>query len=300
MTDNPRSLEPILDALMSSYQGDELINSLETYSLPNRRKVIEAFGHLQHLLFLGFFSTRKLTKSNLRAALSEHLMSAEELLSEQIQRATAWADRDRDPDDRRGQRWSLDVTHALFAELPRLRTALNADVLAAYRNDPAATSGEEIVFSYPGVIAISAYRIAHTLFRARVPLIPRILTEYAHTRTGIDIHPGAKIGERFFIDHGTGVVIGATTVIGNDVKIYQGVTLGALSIGTHVPRDSESPVQRHPTLEDRVTIYAGTTILGGDTTIGADSVIGGNVWLTKSVPRNSTVYHRVNGDISTT
>lgn len=295
MTHDPRSLEPILDALVESYAGPELINNLETYALPNRREVIESFRHLQHILFLGFFSTRKLTPGNLRAALAEHLVAAEEILREQIQRAVTWVDREAPAAERRGEAWCDQVTTALMRELPALRGVLYEDILATYTHDPAAASIEEVVFSYPGIIAVTAHRVAHILFRAGVPLIPRILTEHAHTRTGIDIHPGAQIGERFFIDHGTGVVIGATAVIGSDVKVYQGVTLGALSTGAHVPRDGRTPQKRHPTLEDRVTVYAGSTILGGDTVIGADSVIGGNVWLTKSVPPGSKVYNRVSG-----
>lgn len=296
MAEEPQ-LEPILDALVQSYAGPELINNLETYSLPNRRQLIEAFAHLQHLLFLGFFSTRKLTPNNLRVALAEHLMGAEEILSEQIERAAMWEDREKPESARRGKQWCEEVTLELLRSLPELRERLYGDIMATFENDPAASSIEEVVFSYPGIIAVTAYRIAHTLYLAGVPMIPRILTEHAHTRTGIDIHPGARIGERLFVDHGTGVVVGATTVIGDDVKLYQGVTLGALSIGTHVPRDGKAPKKRHPTLEDRVTIYAGSTILGGETVIGADSVIGGNVWLTKSVPPGSTIYHRVNGDM---
>ncbi len=296
MTDDPQSLEPILDALVASYAGPELINSLETYALPNRRQVIDAFVHLQHLLFLGFFSTRKLTANNLRVALAEHLMSAEEILSEQIERAAMWEDRELPEHEQRRRAWCEEVTLDLLRELPALREQLYGDILATYANDPAAASIEEVVFSYPGIIAVTAYRVAHILFRAGVPMIPRILTEHAHTRTGIDIHPGATIGARLFIDHGTAVVIGATTLIGDDVRIYQGVTLGALSTGAHIPRDGKVTTKRHPTLEDRVTVYAGSTILGGDTIIGADSIIGGNVWLTKSVPPGSTIYHRVNGN----
>jgi serine O-acetyltransferase len=165
---------------------------------------------------------------------------------------------------------------------------LATDVDAAYEGDPAAKSYDEIVFSYPGIFAISVYRIAHQLFEQQIPLLPRIMTEYAHSVTGIDIHPGAQIGERFFIDHGTGVVIGETTVIGNKVRIYQGVTLGALSL----PKDAGERLRgqkRHPTIEGDVIIYAGATILGGETVIGARSVIGGNVWITESVPPDTKV-----------
>jgi serine O-acetyltransferase len=173
----------------------------------------------------------------------------------------------------------------LMRALPEVRRKLAGDVQAAYRGDPAAESLEEIVFAYPSLKAIAAYRIANVLRRAGVPMIPRLITEHAHAQTGIDISPGATIGERFFVDHGTGVVIGETAVIGDDVKLYQGVTLGALS----VPNRGDTR-KRHPTLEDGVTVYAGATILGGETVIGRGSVIGGNVWLVSSVPPYSKVF----------
>jgi len=160
-------------------------------------------------------------------------------------------------------------------------------VLAAFQGDPAANSVEEVIFSYPSIEAITVHRIAHELHREGVPMLPRIMSEYAHSASGIDIHPGAQIGESFFIDHGTGVVIGETTVIGNNVKLYQGVTLGALSLARGVP--GERSTKRHPTLENNVTIYAGATILGGETVIGAGSVVGGNVWLVASVPPGSHI-----------
>ncbi len=173
-----------------------------------------------------------------------------------------------------------------FADLPELYRVLNTDIQAIVAGDPAAKSTYEVVRAYPGIYAISFYRIAHVLFKLDIPLIPRILTEYAHSRTGIDIHPGAQIGEYLYIDHGTGIVIGETTLIGNNVKLYQGVTLGALS----VEKDMAS-LKRHPTVQDNVIIYSGATILGGNTVIGHDSIVGGNVWLTKSVPPYSVVYH---------
>jgi serine O-acetyltransferase len=188
----------------------------------------------------------------------------------------------------RGPEWAEEVVLRFLRAVPELRRLLNSDVLAAFDGDPAAKSVEEVVFSYPAIEAITAYRVAHCLYRDGVPMIPRIISEYAHSKTGIDIHPGAQIGERFFIDHGTGVVIGETAVIGRNVKIYQGVTLGALSI----PRggnDSPTHTQRHPTIQDNVTIYSGATILGGDTVIGEGSVIGGNVWLVHSVPPKSKI-----------
>jgi len=181
-----------------------------------------------------------------------------------------------------------EVTHDLLAELPRIRTLLKSDVHAAYDGDPAAKSYEEIVMSYPCIVAIATYRIAHELFVRQVPLIPRIMSECAHARTGIDIHPGARIGKNFFIDHGTGVVIGETTIIGDNVIIYQGTTLGALSFR----RDERGRIikggKRHPTIEDDVTIYAEATILG-DVTIGKGAVIGGNTWIKESVPAGVTV-----------
>lgn len=179
------------------------------------------------------------------------------------------------------------IAKRFFAELETVFDWLNQDVDAMFAGDPAAKSRTEILRSYPGFYAISAYRIAHLLHRMGVKLIPRMITEYAHSKTGIDIHPGAKIGQYFCIDHGTGVVIGETTVIGDHVKIYQGVTLGALSV-----EKADADVKRHPTIEDNVVIYAGATILGGKTVIGKNSVIGGNVWLTKSVPPGSKVYYQ--------
>lgn len=178
------------------------------------------------------------------------------------------------------------VAAAFFKELPEIFRLLNTDIEAIHRGDPAARSHFEVIRAYPGFFALSFYRISHLLHRLEVPMIPRILTEYAHSKTGIDIHPAAEIGEYFMIDHGTGIVIGETTVIGRDVKLYQGVTLGALSISK-----SMASQKRHPTILNNVVIYSGATILGGDTVIGEGSVIGGNVWLTQSVPPGSLVYH---------
>ena len=173
-----------------------------------------------------------------------------------------------------------------FQEIPDLYDLLNTDIQAIFNGDPAACSEFEVIRTYPGFFAISCYRLAHSLYKHDVALLPRILTEYAHSKTGIDIHPAAEIGEYFYIDHGTGIVIGESCIIGKNVKLYQGVTLGALSVAK-----SLAYTKRHPTVEDNVVIYSGATILGGDTIIGHDSVIGGNVWLTKSVLPNSTVYH---------
>jgi serine O-acetyltransferase len=179
------------------------------------------------------------------------------------------------------------IAKAFFEELPELYRKMNTDIASILNGDPAAKSEFEVIRSYPGFLAIALYRIAHALLKAGVPLIPRIMTEYAHSLTGIDIHPGASIGEYLYIDHGTGLVIGETTVIGNHVKLYQGVTLGALSVEKYMKGS-----KRHPSIEDHVIIYSGATILGGETVIGTHSIIGGNVWITKSVPPRSTVYHQ--------
>lgn len=182
---------------------------------------------------------------------------------------------------------SKEKADRFFSNIPELYRILNTDIEALLAGDPAARTRFEIIRAYPGFYAISFYRIAHALYDLNIPLLPRIITEYAHSKTGIDIHPAAEIGEYFFIDHGTGIVIGETTIIGDHVKLYQGVTLGALSV-----EKSMASVKRHPTVQDHVIIYSGATILGGETVIGHNSIIGGNVWLTKSVPSCSTVYHR--------
>jgi serine O-acetyltransferase len=187
--------------------------------------------------------------------------------------------------EERGQQAAVDFLRGM----PQLRVLLASDILAAYEGDPAAKSFDEIIFSYPGLFAITVYRMAHQLHQQNIPLIPRIMTEYAHGKTGIDIHPGARIGESFFIDHGTGVVIGETTVIGKRVRLYQGVTLGALSLSREEV-DALRNQKRHPTLEDDVIIYSNATVLGGKTVIGARSVIGGNVWITDSVPPDTEVF----------
>ena len=184
-----------------------------------------------------------------------------------------------------------EIVAAFVARLPEVRRLVETDVTAAYEGDPAATSRMEVVMSYPGLYAVTVHRLAHELYRLKVPIIPRVMSELAHSKTGIDIHPGATIGERFFIDHGTGVVIGETCVIGRNVRLYQGVTLGGLSFEKDASGALVKGLKRHPNIEDDVVIYANATILGGETTIGAGSEIGGNVWLHASVPPNSRVYN---------
>ena len=282
-------LESVIDAVVASYRGPEAINSLESAALPNKRAVIEAFNHLKPVIYLGFYSTRPLSPDNLRHTIAEHLYPAYEILVDQLFRVFSYEKAMGRNPSARGPEWAEEVVLRFFRALPELRRLLNSDVLAAFDGDPAAKSVEEVVFSYPAIEAITAYRVAHCLYRDGVSMIPRIISEYAHGETGIDIHPGAKIGERFFIDHGTGVVIGETAVIGRNVKIYQGVTLGALSIPRGGGEDAARATQRHPTIQDNVTIYSGATILGGDTVIGESSVIGGNVWLVHSVPPRSKI-----------
>ncbi len=288
-------LETIIDAVARSYDRGRRIDNLESSALPNQRQVIEALRHLQNVLYMGFYSTRPLNRVNLRQSLGDHLYAAFEILCQQISRAVVYSRVGRGEPSEQDIAWSEKAILDVFAALPDIRETVSLDVEAAYMGDPAAKSIEEVIFSYPAVEAVSVYRISHEFYVREVPLIPRIMSEYAHGRTGIDIHPGARIGKRFFIDHGTGVVIGETTVIGDRVKIYQGVTLGALSL----PRDASGELirdrKRHPTIEDDVTIYAGATILGGDTVVGAGSVIGGNVWLTESVPANTRVTYSVTG-----
>lgn len=283
-------LEAAIDEVTASYGGGFEINNLESAALPNKRAVIEAFNHLTPVIYMGFYSRRALDRHNLRDSIAERLYPAHGTLVEQIGRAVTYEERSGrsavHPRD-----WSEQVVLRLFRKVPELRGILNSDVLAAYEGDPAANSIEEIVFSYPAVRAITAHRVAHILYMEGVPMIPRIISEYAHSETGIDIHAGARIGPSFFIDHGTGVVIGETSDIGQNVKLYQGVTLGALS--SPRSRDASHSFKRHPTLENNVTIYAGATILGGDTVIGAGSVIGGNAWITESVAPGSKIFGRM-------
>ncbi|HEX2881365.1 MAG TPA: serine O-acetyltransferase EpsC [Polyangiaceae bacterium] len=283
----PEAADAALNALVESYDQGREIDNLESAALPNRRAVIEALQHLEPMLYMGYYSRKQLDRSNLRSAMAEHFVPAREILADQIRRAITYEQNLGRSSIKADADWSDKVVLRLFQRLPELRQLLNADVLAAYDGDPAAKSIEEVVFSYPGVRAITAHRLAHELFQAGVPMIPRIISEYAHSETGIDIHAGAQIGEGFFVDHGTGVVIGETAIVGKNVKLYQGVTLGALSVSR-----TNCMHKRHPTIEDRVTIYAGARILGGETVIGHDSVIGGNVWIVRSVPPHSKIFGR--------
>jgi serine O-acetyltransferase len=278
-------LETAIDAVAESYGSDEAINSLETAALPNKRQIIEAVHEIEPVLFMGYYAHRRLDPANLRHGIAEHMYRAHDLLLEPVERALTYQNRYGDCEDCPKPGAGEKIVLELFQAIPEIRRLLSTDLMAAYEGDPAAENVEEIVFSYPSIRAITAYRVARVLWKLGVPMIPRIIAEHAHGKTGIDIHPGATIGESFFIDHGTGVVVGETAVIGDRVKLYQGVTLGAISVPRRGVRD-----KRHPTLEDDVTVYAGATILGGETVIGTGAVIGGNVWLVESVDPGARVF----------
>jgi serine O-acetyltransferase len=263
------------------------------FQLPSRGAVHEAFDSLMGILFPGCHGHGPLSEGVPPAGLKTELKKAIASLSVQVGKAFRFrCEKEHCEGCRECERQAGESVEALVGALPGLQKALQEDIEAAYEGDPAANSAMEVVMSYPAIQAIAAHRIAHVLYERKVPLIPRIITELAHSRTGIDIHPGATIGRRFFIDHGTGVVIGETAVIGDNVKLYQGVTLGALSFPKGADGKPVKGIKRHPCVGDNVTIYAEATILGGDTVIGSGSEIGGNVWLTHSVPPHSRVHVR--------
>jgi serine O-acetyltransferase len=278
-----QAIEKLVERITHTYVDDYGINFIDVTALPVRDEIIANLEQLNEILFPGFTGKRTVTKSNVRYIVVDILYHIYTELSAQIERALKYRCRMESCQTGDCRKMAQDATLHLLTQLPHIRQMLKDDVAAAFDGDPAAQSFEEIVISYPCIIAIATYRIAHELYVKQVPLIPRIMTEYAHSKTGIDIHPGAKIGTRFFIDHGTGVVIGETTVIGNNVIIYQGATLGALSIRKDETGRAIRGTKRHPTIEDNVTIYAEATILG-DIVIGKGSTIGGNVWIRESVP----------------
>lgn len=284
------SLERIQADLLRSYAEDGGINHIDGSNLPSQESIKRLAPDLMHLLFPGYFEHACLTKQDVAAVTKRRLAAVFEHLVTEIEKAMAFA---RNPDPRTS---AERIAMALLGRLPEIRRVVQTDVEAAYNGDPAAPSIEEIIVAYPCVLVISLQRLAHVLYELGVPLLPRMLTEYAHERTGTDIHPGAQIGTHFFIDHCTGVVIGETTRIGNHVKIYQGVTLGAKSFELDAHGNPVKGVKRHPDIEDHVTIYPGATILGGNTVIGAHSTIGSHVWLMKSVPPHSVVYYQ--GDLT--
>jgi serine O-acetyltransferase len=254
-------------------------------AFPSRAAVIDIVEALRTVLFPGYFGPSELTSGTMAFHIGSTLDEIQRALQEQIRRGYCFACQERNPEC---ERRTTMATRAFLARLPAVQRLLETDVRAAYEGDPAATSPDETIFCYPGILAVMNYRIAHELHVLDVPLIPRIITEHAHSITGIDIHPAAAIDESFFIDHGTGVVIGATCIIGKRVRLYQGVTLGAKSFLLDEEGNPVKGVPRHPIVEDDVIIYSEATILGR-ITIGRGSVIGGNVWLTRSVPPNSVI-----------
>lgn len=286
-------LDAAVEGLLASYAAVGGINQIEGCNLPSLARVVEVLPLLEGLLFPGYYEREELGRRNVRYVIGERCARLQEHLSEEIAKALEQTVREEGElaraADGAGVRAEAErVVCELLETLPSIREMLHEDAQAALDGDPAARSIVEVLLAYPSIRALAVHRVAHFLHRKRIPLIPRMMSEYVHGQTGIDIHPGATIGPGLFIDHGTGVVIGETAVLGRRCKLYQGVTLGALS----VVKDGEAtwtPEKRHPTLEDHVTVYAGATILGGKTVIGEGSVIGGNVWLTRSVPAGTTV-----------
>lgn len=292
MPEHKAQMESILKSILNSYESDTSDFFVNKSLLPSKQSVIAIVYKSMEIIFPGYFAHNNMDGQNLTHVMYKELVDLFDVIVSEIVKCLSHnkdSNNNDITDENEIYEESVKITLDFFQSIPSLRAVLMKDVEAAFQGDPAARSISEIILSYPGIFAVAAYRIAHFFYLNNVPLIARIITEYAHSKTGIDIHPGASIGEYFFIDHGTGVVIGETSRIGSYVKIYQGVTLGALSF----PRDAVGNVikgiKRHPKIDDNVTIYAGATILGGDTVIGFNSVIGGNVCIVSSIPPNSKV-----------
>lgn len=282
MEDFSLQLQQVTQAILADYRLGRDIDKMELFQKPEADVVVQLLEKLRRILFPGYFREKNYRMYHVEANLS--LLTEDVLYNLSKQLGRIYEGQGEEPEA--AMRHAQEVGLAFLREIPRVRAMLQTDLQAAFDGDPAAGSMAEILFAYPGMFAVFVYRLAHVLYTLQVPMLPRMMTEHAHSLTGIDIHPGATIGEYFFIDHGTGVVIGETTVIGNRVKLYQGVTLGALSTrGGQKLRGK----RRHPTIEDDVTIYAGASVLGGETVIGQGSVIGSNVFITKSVPPCTTV-----------
>ncbi|MDR3171629.1 MAG: serine O-acetyltransferase [Treponema sp.] len=286
-----RRLHKSIESLVNSYSLYGLVNHSGGANLPSRESIAAILRRLDELIFPGFREDEDLDHDNLYLITAEKVYHIARDLVREVEKSIAFSFRNSNGDFSCGHEGCHAVAELIvddfFDEVPKIRRVLDLDMQAAFQGDPAAKSTAEVILSYPGFQAITVHRLAHFFWTRQVPLIPRMMSELIHGRTGIDIHPGATIGESFFIDHGTGVVIGETTVIGKNVKLYQGVTLGALSVNKE-----EGNKKRHPTIEDEVTIYAGATILGGETTIGRGCTIGGNVWITTSVSPETLVYTR--------
>ncbi len=280
-----KKIEVIVDSILEDYSQGRDIDRLELKRSPDKDIIIDIIEKLRRVIFPGYFRDKNYKYYNSRPNLSVLIEDVAYNLTRQIRLVYESLGQTKEEAERLAQQVSVQF----FSRIPQIRAVVQTDLQAAYDGDPAATDMAEIIFSYPGLFAITVYRLAHELQLLQVPMLPRIMTEYAHNVTGIDIHPGATVGKYFFIDHGTGIVIGETTVIGENVKIYQGVTLGALST-----RGGQSlrGKRRHPTIEDDVTIYAGASILGGDTVIGRGAVIGSNVFITESVAPATSVINK--------
>ncbi len=285
-------LGDLVDQIVKSYRFDMRTRHIDKHFLPSRIEIVQMVRDLLELLYPGFIGRQNLTQHNVAFHVGDLLPRIGEAAFRQIKMCLRYVEEVEGKNgggERTAEHRARHVALEFLEQIPAIREMLAGDVQAAYDGDPAAINLDEVVLAYPGLLAISIQRLAHSLYKMDVPLVPRIMTEWVHQKTGIDIHPGANIGRNFFIDHGTGVVIGETTDIGHNVKVYQGVTLGALSF----PKDDRGRVirgtKRHPTIRDGVTIYANAIILGGDTVIGENSVIGGSVFVTSSVPPNSVV-----------
>lgn len=279
-------LKDVIEEIKGAYDSSEEIFFTDPdRRMPSRNAIIDILKDMRNIMFPGYFTDGAQTSVDASYFIGNTVLRVEDKLAQQVRLALHFRDGEALSPEQIDER-AREVCAAMLCKLPGIQKLLYKDVQAAFDGDPAAQSKEEIIYSYPGFFAIWVYRIAHELYQLDVPLIPRIMTEYAHSRTGVDINAGATVGEYFFIDHATGVVIGETTVIGDHVKIYQGVTLGALSTrgGQRL-----AGVKRHPTIEDNVTIYANACVLGGETVVGADSVIAGSAFVTSSVPPHSRV-----------
>lgn len=289
MDEKTPASDALIDRIIDSYSEYPVSTRLDGKGILNRVLLIEILDNVRQVLFPGYYSKTRVRSAYVRYIIGERIEFIEHHLTKQILNALEGSDQYPELGYEDLQKKAKETTHAFLNELPAIRAILATDIQAAYDGDPAAFDYKEIILSYPGLIAISTYRIAHVLWKLKVPLIPRIMTEHAHSLTGIDIHPGATIGQYFFIDHGTGIVIGETTIIGDNAKIYQGVTLGGLSTRKG---QALKGVKRHPTIGDRVTIYANASVLGGETVIGDDVTIGGSTFVVRSIPSGVRVSMR--------
>ena len=284
-----KNLPRVIDSIIHSLEDEACFAHIGDEPIHFSTSVQEMIDKFREILFPGYFSREKLDGANLKYSIGQTVSQLHDILAEQITHVL------RHDCLRYGQACvecenkGYQTALKVIEEIPALRRGLAQDVMAAYEGDPAAKSHDEVIFSYPGLYAITVYRIANILHRLEIPQLPRIMSEHAHSITGIDIHPGATIGTRFVIDHGTGIVIGETSIIGDNVRVYQNVTIGALSLPPGAGEKLRG-AKRHPTIENDVIIYSGATILGGETIIGAGSVIGGNVWLTQSIPSDTKVF----------